>query len=207
MISDSAIPLIQSGVINGARKTLHPRKIVLSFVLGSRLLFEYVNENPVFEFHPCAYTNNPFIISRNERMVAVNSTLQIDITGQVCSDSIGQYLYSGFGGQVDFIRGARHSKGGKPIIAMPSTAKDDSVSRIVPTLTPGSGVVASRGSVHYVVTEYGIAYLHGKSIRQRAEALIQIAHPKFREPLYEYCEKTKWLQRPLEELHQLAQKT
>jgi acyl-CoA hydrolase len=207
MISDSAIPLIQSGVINGARKTLHPRKIVLSFVLGSRLLFEYVNENPVFEFHPCAYTNNPFIISRNERMVAVNSTLQIDITGQVCSDSIGQYLYSGFGGQVDFIRGARHSKGGKPIIAMPSTAKDDSVSRIVPTLTPGSGVVASRGSVHYVVTEYGIAYLHGKSIRQRAEALIQIAHPKFREPLYEYCEKTKWLQRPLEELHQLAQRT
>jgi acyl-CoA hydrolase len=207
MISDSAIPLIQSGVINGARKTLHPRKIVLSFVLGSRLLFEYVNENPVFEFHPCAYTNNPFIISRNERMVAVNSTLQIDITGQVCSDSIGQYLYSGFGGQVDFIRGARHSKGGKPIIAMPSTAKDDSVSRIVPTLTPGSGVVASRGSVHYVVTEYGIAYLHGKSIRQRAEALIQIAHPKFREPLYEYCEKTKWLQRPPEELHQLAQRT
>jgi acyl-CoA hydrolase len=204
MLSDSAIPLIQAGVINGRRKSLHPRKIVLAFVLGSRELFDYVDNNPVFEFHPCQYTNNPFIISQNDRMVAVNSTLQMDITGQVCSDSFGRYLYSGFGGQVDFIRGARHSKGGKPIIAMPSTAKDDTISRIVPTLTPGSGVVASRGSVHYVVTEYGIANLHGKSLRQRAEALIQIAHPKFREELYRYCAETKWLQRPQAEAEALA---
>lgn len=200
MLSHNAIPLIESGVINGSRKTLHPRKIVLSFVLGTRELFDYVHENPVFEFHPCAYTNNPAVISQNDRMVAVNSTLQVDITGQVCSDSIGSYLYSGFGGQVDFIRGARHSKGGKPIIAMPSTAKSGAASRIVPFLTPGSGVVASRGSIHYIVTEYGIAYLHGKSVRERAEALIAIAHPDFRNELYQYCETTRWLQRPEPEL-------
>jgi len=197
MLSDNAIPLISSGVINGRLKTLHPHKIVLGFVLGSRELFDYVHENPVFEFHPVAYTNNPFVIAQNDNMVAVNSTLQVDITGQVCSDSIGQYFYSGFGGQVDFIRGARHSKGGRPIIAMPSTAKNGTVSRIVPVLTPGSGVVASRGSIHYVVTEYGVAYLHGLSVRRRAEALIQIAHPKFRDELYDYCERTCWLQRPV----------
>jgi acyl-CoA hydrolase len=207
MLSDSAIPLIESGVINGSRKSIHPRKIILAFLLGSKKLFEFVHDNPFFEFHPCSYTNNPFIISQNERMVAVNSTLQMDITGQTCSDSIGTYLYSGFGGQVDFIRGARHSKGGKPIIAMPSTAKGDTISRIVPTLTSGSGVVASRGSIHYVVTEYGVAYLHGKSIRERAEALIQIAHPNFRNELYDYCEHTKWLQRPLEQLADLAEST
>ena len=196
MISDNAIPLIESGVINGRRKSLHPRKIVLGFVMGSKRLFDFVHDNPIFEFRTISYTNNPFVIAQNDRMVAVNSTLQVDITGQVCSDSIGQYLYSGFGGQVDFIRGARHSKGGKPIIAMPATAKNGTISRIVPVLTPGSGVVASRASIHYVVTEFGVAYLHGRSIRQRAEALIQIAHPDFRDPLYEYCEKTKWLQRP-----------
>jgi acyl-CoA hydrolase len=204
MLSHNAIPLIDSGVINGSRKTLHPRKVVLSFMLGTKELFDYVNDNPVFEFHPSRYTNDPFVIARNDNMVAVNSTLQVDITGQVCSDSIGQYLYSGFGGQVDFIRGARHSKGGKPIIAMPATAKDGKVSRIVPLLTPGSGVVASRGSIHYVVTEYGIAFLHGKSIRERAEALIGIAHPSFRSELYEYCQKTRWLQRPRREAEELA---
>ncbi len=201
MISNSAIPLIQSGVINGSRKTLHPRKIILGFVLGNKELFDYVSDNPIFEFHPCSYTNDPFVISSNDRMISINSTLQVDITGQVCSDSIGTQFYSGFGGQVDFIRGARHSKGGKSIIAMPSTAKNDTLSRIVPQLTPGSGVVASRGSVQYMVTEYGIAYLHGKSIRERAEALIQIAHPKFREELYDYCERTRWLQRPEPELN------
>jgi len=204
MLSHNAIPLIESGVINGRRKTLHPRKIVLSFVLGTRELFDYVHENPGFEFHPSRYTNDPFVISRNDNMVAVNSTLQVDITGQVCSDSIGQYLYSGFGGQVDFIRGARHSRGGKPIIAMPATAKNGKVSRIVPLLTPGSGVVASRGSIHYVVTEFGIAYIHGKSIRERAEALISIAHPDFRSELYEYCRKTRWLQRPSREAKEVA---
>ena len=196
MLSNSAIPLIESGVINGSRKTLHPRKIILGFVLGTKELFDYVNDNPIFEFHPCRYTNDPFIIAQNDRMISVNSTLQVDITGQVCSDSIGTHFYSGFGGQVDFIRGARHSKGGKPIIAMPSTAKGDTISRIVPILSPGSGVVASRGSLHYIVTEHGVAYLHGKSIRERAEALIQISHPKFRSELYDFCERTKWLQRP-----------
>lgn len=196
MLSDSVIPLIESGVINGSRKSIHRGKIILSFVLASRKLFDYVNNNPIFEFHPNKYTNDPWIISRNNKMVAVNSALQVDITGQVCADSIGTYFYSGIGGQVDFIRGASHSKGGKPIIALPSTAKDGTVSRIVPMLDPGAGVVTSRGAVHYVVTEYGVAYLHGRTICQRAEALIGIAHPKFRDELYQYCEKTRWLQRP-----------
>jgi len=195
LLSDNIIPLIESGVVNGRRKTLHPRKVVLSFALGTRRLFDFVHDNPIFEFHPNAYTNNPILIAQNDRMVAINSALQIDITGQICADSIGTYFYSGIGGQVDFIRGATRSRGGKPIIALPSTAKNDTISRIVPTLDPGAGVVTSRGAVHYVVTEYGVAYLHGRSIRQRAEALIQIAHPEFRNQLYEYCERTKWLQK------------
>ncbi|MGB9444761.1 MAG: acetyl-CoA hydrolase/transferase C-terminal domain-containing protein, partial [Candidatus Acidiferrum sp.] len=162
---------------------------------GSKKLFDYVNNNPMFEFHPSKYTNDPWIIAQNDKMVAVNSAIQIDITGQVCADSIGTYFYSGIGGQVDFIRGAARSKGGKPIIAMQATAKNGEVSRIVPMLDPGAGVVTSRGDVHYVVTEFGVAYLHGRNVRQRAEALIQIAHPKFRDELYVYCEKTRWLQR------------
>ncbi len=199
MLSDNAIALIESGAVNGRRKTLHPRKVILGFVLGTRELFEFVDENPIFEFHPTSYTNDSFLIAQNERMVAVNSALQVDITGQVCADSLGTYFYSGIGGQVDFIRGAARSKGGKPIITLPSTAKDGTVSRIVPMLNPGAGVVTSRGTVHYVVTEYGVAYLHGRSIRQRAEALIQIAHPKFRDELYKYCARTKWLSDPTRE--------
>ena len=195
LLSDNIIPLIESGVVNGRRKTLHPRKLILGFALGTKKLFDFVHDNPIFEFHPTAYTNNPILIAQNDRMVAINSALQIDITGQVCADSIGTYFYSGIGGQVDFIRGSTRSKGGKPIIAIPSTAKHDTLSRIVPTLDPGAGVVTSRGAVHYVVTEYGVAYLHGRSIRQRAEALIQIAHPDFRQQLYDYCERTKWLQK------------
>ncbi|HYN14778.1 MAG TPA: acetyl-CoA hydrolase/transferase C-terminal domain-containing protein [Terriglobales bacterium] len=195
LLSDNIIPLIEAGVVNGRRKTLHPRKVVLAFALGTRRLFDFVHDNPIFEFHPNAYTNNPILIAQNDRMVAINSALQIDITGQICADSIGTYFYSGIGGQVDFIRGATRSRGGKPIIALPSTAKNDTISRIVPTLDPGAGVVTSRGAVHYVVTEFGVAYLHGRSIRQRAEALIQIAHPDFRNQLYEYCERTKWLQK------------
>jgi len=198
MLAENAIPLIDSGLINGRRKTLHPRKIILGFALGTKTLFDYVHENPIFEFHPNSYTNNPVLIAQNDRMVAINSALQIDITGQICADSMGTQFYSGIGGQVDFIRGATRSKGGKPIIALPATAKNDSISRIVPTLTTGAGVVTSRGAVHYVVTEFGVAYLHGRNIRQRAEALIQIAHPKFRNELYEYCERTKWLARPTE---------
>ena len=197
LVSDGVIPLIEAGVINGARKNFKPRKVILGFALGSKELFEFVDNNPVFEFHPTAYTNDPLAIARNDNMVAINSALQVDLTGQVCSDSIGTFFYSGIGGQVDFLRGASRSKGGKPIIALPSTAKNDTVSRISPMLSPGAGVVTSRGLIRYVVTEYGVAFLHGKSIRERAKALIEIAHPKFREELYQYCEKTKWLQRPL----------
>ncbi len=196
LVSEGVIPLIEAGVITGARKNFKPRKIIVGFVLGGKQMFEFVDNNPIFEFHPTAYTNDPGLIARNDRMVAINSALQVDLTGQVCSDSIGNQFYSGIGGQVDFLRGASRSKGGKPIIAISSTAKSGTISRIVPMLSPGAGVVTSRGLVRYVVTEHGVAYLHGKSIRERAKALIEVADPKFREELYEYCEKTKWLQRP-----------
>jgi 4-hydroxybutyrate CoA-transferase len=197
LVSNGVMPLIEAGVITGARKNFKPRKIILGFAIGTKKLFDFVDNNPIFEFHPTAYTNDPGLIARNDNMVAINSALQIDLTGQVCSDSIGSQFYSGIGGQVDFIRGASRSKGGKSIIAISSTAKDGAISRIVPMLSPGAGVVTSRGLIRYVVTEYGVAYLHGKTIRQRAQALIDIAHPKFREELYQFCEKTRWLQRPL----------
>ena len=193
LVGDGVIPLVEAGVITGARKNFNPRKIILSFGLGTKKLFDFVDNNPIFEFKPNAYTNDPRQIARNDNMVAINSALEVDLTGQVSSDSIGTYFYSGIGGQVDFLRGASYSKGGKPIIALPSTAKDGTISRIAPTLKPGAGVVTSRGLVRYIVTEYGVAYLHGKSIRERAKALIDIAHPKFREELYEYCERTRWL--------------
>lgn len=185
MVSDGIIPLVQAGVINGSQKTIHRGKIVLGFVLGSKPLFDFIRENVIFEFHPIAYTNDPFLIARNNQMVSINSALEVDLTGQVCADSIGPRPYSGFGGQVDFIRGAARSPGGKPIIALPSTARNGTVSRIVPQLSPGAGVVTSRADVHYVVTEYGIAYLHGKNLRQRAKALASIAHPAFRDELLE----------------------
>jgi acyl-CoA hydrolase len=196
LVSDGVIPLIEAGVLTGARKNFKPRKIIVGFVLGTKEVFDFVDDNPIFEFHPTAYTNDPALIARNDNMVAINSALQVDLTGQVCSDSIGNRFYSGIGGQVDFLRGASRSKGGKPIIAISSTAKSGAISRIVPMLDPGAGVVTSRGLVRYVVTEYGVAYLHGKCIRERAKALIEIAHPKFRDELYAYCEHTKWLQRP-----------
>ena len=195
LVSDGVIPLIDAGVLTGARKNFKPRKISLGFALGTKRLFDYVDNNPIFEFRPTAYTNDPALIARNDNMVAINSALQVDITGQVCADSIGTQFYSGIGRQVDFLRGASPSKGGKAIIALSSTAKNGAISRITPMLSPGAGVVTSRGLIRYVVTEYGVAYLHGKSIRERAKALIEIAHPKFRDELYEYCEK-KWLQRP-----------
>lgn len=196
LVSDGVIPLIEKGVITGARKNFKPRKIIVGFAIGTKQLFDFVDNNPLFEFHPTAYANDPALIGRNDNMVAINSALQVDLTGQVCSDSIGNQFYSGIGGQVDFLRGASRSKGGKPIIAMSSTAKDGTISRIVPMLSPGAGVVTSRGLVRYVVTEHGVAFLHGKSIRERAIALIEIADPRFREELYQYCEQTKWLQRP-----------
>lgn len=183
MFSDGVIKLVESGVITNEKKTLHPGKIIAGFVLGTRKLFDFIDNDPLMEFHPSNYTNDPFIIAKNDKMVAINSAIEIDLTGQVCADSIGTYFYSGFGGQLDFIRGASRSKGGKPIIAIPSTAKSGTISKIVPYLSQGAGVTTSRGDVHYVVTEYGIAELYGKTLIQRAKALIDIAHPDFREEL------------------------
>lgn len=195
MCSDGVIALIEAGVINGERKSIHRGKVVVGFVLGTDKLFRFIHENPIFELHPTQYTNDPFVIAQNERMIAINSAIQVDLTGQVCSDSIGTRPYSGIGGQLDFIRGAARSKGGKPIIALPATAKDGTISRIVPMLDSGAGVVTTRADVHYVVTEYGVAYLHGKTLRQRAEALIGIAHPKFRDELYDFAAKVHYLDR------------
>jgi 4-hydroxybutyrate CoA-transferase len=183
MFSDGVVELFESGVVTGEAKTLHKGKIVASFVLGSKKTFDFLDNNPFVEFHPTEYVNDPFVIAQNDRMVAINSAIAVDITGQVCADSMGRSIYSGFGGQVDFIRGASRSRGGKPIIALPSTAKDGKVSRIVDVLSEGSGVVTSRADVHYVVTEYGTADLHGRSLRERALALIGCAHPDFREDL------------------------
>jgi len=193
MFSDWIIDLVESGAVTCRRKTVNRGKIVASFCMGSRKLYDYIDNNPLFEFHPTEYVNDPFLIAQHEKMVAINVGLEIDLTGQVCADSIGHRFYSGVGGQVDFIRGAARSRGGKAIIAMPSTARDDTVSRIVPTLTEGAGVVTTRADVHYVVTEYGTAYLHGKSIRQRALALINIAHPRFRRELIQAAKAMKYI--------------
>jgi 4-hydroxybutyrate CoA-transferase len=170
-------------VITNEAKTLHPGKMIAGFVLGTQRLYEFIHDNPILELHPTDYVNDPYRIAQNERMTSINSALEVDLTGQIVADSIGSKLYSGVGGQVDFIRGAARSIGGKPIIALPSTAKSDSVSRIVWQLKPGAGITTSRNDVHYVVTEYGVAYLHGKTIRERARALIDVAHPNFREEL------------------------
>ncbi|GAB4566758.1 MAG: acetyl-CoA hydrolase/transferase C-terminal domain-containing protein [Anaerolineae bacterium] len=183
LFSDNVVDLVEAGVITNARKTLHPGKIISGLVLGSRRLYDFVDNNPMVELRPIDYVNDPFVIAQNEKMVAINSAIEVDLTGQVCADSIGHRFYSGVGGQLDFIRGAARSKGGKPIIALPSTARGGTISRIVPQLKPGAGVTTTRNDVHYVVTEYGVAYLHGKTIRQRVEALISIAHPDFREEL------------------------
>ncbi len=183
MFADGVMKLVEEGVITNERKTLHPGKMIVSFVLATRPLFDFINNNPIIEFHPSHYVNDPFIIAKNDKMVAINSAIEIDLTGQICADSIGHRFYSGFGGQLDFIRGAARSKNGKPIIAIPSTAKDGSLSRIVTSLTEGAGVTTTRGDVHYVVTEYGVADLYGKTVRERVSALIGIAHPRFREEL------------------------
>ena len=183
MFSDGLVDLFEAGVVTNEKKTLHRGKIVASFVIGTRRAFDFVDNNPFMEFHPNEYVNDPWVVARNDNMVAINSALSIDLTGQVCADSIGTRIYSGFGGQVDFIRGAARSKGGVPVIALPSTAKDGTLSRLVDTLIPGSGVVTTRADVHYVVTEYGTANLYGRSLRERARSLIDIAHPDFREEL------------------------
>jgi 4-hydroxybutyrate CoA-transferase len=183
LFSDGVVGLVEEGVITNEVKTLHPGKCVAGFVLGSQLLFDWADNNPIVELHPTDYVNDPFIIAQNERMISINSAIQIDLTGQVCADSIGEVFYSGVGGQVDFVRGAARSKGGKPIIALPATAKNGTISRIVPVLDRGAGVVTSRGDVHYVATEYGVVNLHGQSVRQRAGLLISVAAPQFREQL------------------------
>ena len=183
MFSDGVVELFESGVITGEAKTLHKGKLISSFVLGSKKTFDFLDNNPFVEFHPTEYVNDPFVIAQNDKMVAINSAIAVDITGQVCADSMGRSIYSGFGGQVDFIRGAARSRGGKPIIALRSTARDGTISRIVDVLAEGAGVVTTRADVHYVVTEFGVANLHGRSLRERASALIECAHPDFRDGL------------------------
>jgi acetyl-CoA hydrolase len=196
MISDGVIDLVEAGVLTSARKTLLPGKIVLGFVLGSKRLYDWINDNPLCEFRRSEYVNDPFVIAQNDRMVAINSAIEIDLTGQVCADSIGPKFFSGIGGQLDFIYGASRSKGGLPIIAMPSTnvMKDGTpISKIVPMLKLGAGVVTGRNHVHYIVTEYGVADLYGKSIRQRVKALVGIAHPDFRADLEKQAKELNWI--------------
>jgi acyl-CoA hydrolase len=183
MLSDGVMRLAEAGVVNGRRKTLLTGKIVTSFIMGSRALYEWVHDNPAVEMRPSAFTNDPFQIARNDQMIAINSALAVDLSGQVAADTVRGKFFSGIGGQVDFIRGAARSKGGKPVIALPSTAKGGTVSRIQPAFEEGAGIVTSRGDIHYVATEYGIADLWGKNINQRAHALIGIAHPDFRTEL------------------------
>jgi acetyl-CoA hydrolase len=193
LFSDGVIDMVELGIVTCARKTFHPGKIVAGFLFGSQRLYDFVDNNPIIELHPTDYVNNPFNIALNDNMVSINSAIQVDLTGQVCADSIGPLFYSGVGGQVDFIRGAARSKGGKPIIAFLSTARQGTISRIVPLLNHGAGVVTSRNDVHYVVTEYGVASLHGKTVRQRAQALIGISHPRFRDELTAEAKKLGYL--------------
>ena len=183
LFSDGVVDLVELGVVTNERKTLHNGKIIAGFILGSQRLYSFVHDNAMVELHPQNYVNDPFIIAQNDNMISINSAIEVDLTGQVCADSMGHTFYSGVGGQLDFVRGAARSKGGKPIIALPSTAKRGEISRIVPALKPGAGVVTTRNDVHYVVTEFGVADLYGKTIRQRVKALINIAHPDFREEL------------------------
>jgi acetyl-CoA hydrolase len=196
LFSDGVMRLIQEGVITNERKTLHPGKLVAGFILGSRALYDFVDDNPIVELHPTEYVNDPFVIAQNDRMVSINSAIEVDLTGQVCADSIGPRLYSGVGGQLDFVYGAARSKGGKAIIALPSTAtlrSGETVSRITPMLKHGAGVVTTRNHVRYVATEYGIAELYGKTIKQRTRALIEIAHPEFHEELEREAQSLRYL--------------
>lgn len=193
LFSDGIIDLINRGIINGERKTLHPGKVIGGFVLGTQRLYDFIHDNPVIELHPQDYVNDPFVIAQNARMVAINSAVEVDLTGQVCADSIGPRLYSGVGGQLDFVYGASRSQGGVPVIALPSTALGGKASRIVAMLKPGSGVTTSRNHIRFIVTEHGVADLYGKTVRQRARALIAIADPAFREDLERTAHDLKYL--------------
>ena len=189
MFSDGVVDLALSGVINGKRKTVYPGKIVATFVMGTKKLYDFLDNNPMIEMLTVDKANDPYIIGQNDNMVAINSCIEIDLQGQVAAESMGLKQFSGTGGQVDFIRGAAFSRGGKSIIAMPSTAARGKVSRIVPFLQPGAAVTTSRNDIDYVVTEYGIAHLWGRSLRERARSLIAIAHPDFRPMLMEEYER------------------
>jgi acyl-CoA hydrolase len=191
MFSDGLVDLFASGAITNRLKAVHPGRMVTSFVNGTRKVFDFVHDNPLVELHPADRTNDTSLIRKNERMVAVNSAIQIDLTGQVCADSFGHQIYSGIGGQMDFIRGAALSRGGRAIIALPSTARKGALSRIVPELATGAGVVTTRGHVHWIVTEYGAVNVHGRTLRERAEMLIGIAHPDFRGELRQWVAKVR----------------
>ena len=196
LFSDGVIDLVERGVLTGARKSIHPGKMIAGFIIGSRQLYDWCDDNPLIELHPTEYVNDPFVIAQNERQVAINSAIEVDLTGQVCADSIGPKLYSGVGGQLDFVYGASRSKGGVPVIALPSTTtlRDGTmISRIAAMLNHGAGVVTTRNHVRYIVTEYGVADLYGKTIRQRATQLIGIAHPNFREDLTRQAKELNYI--------------
>ncbi len=193
MFSDSLIPLIERGIITNRKKSINRGKTVASFAMGTEKIYDFIHDNPGFAFYPSEYVNDPYVIGQNKKMVAINSALEVDLTGQVCADSIGHKFYSGIGGQVDFIRGASRSEGGKAIICMRSTAQDEKVSRIVPRLSEGAGVVTTRGDVDVIITEFGLATLHGKTIRERVLSLIAIAHPDFRNELLEAAKTMRYV--------------
>lgn len=193
MFSDGLVDLMEAGIVHGSRKNFLKDKVVSSFLIGSKKVFDFVDNNPLIEFRSTKFVNDPFVIARNDNLVSINSAIEVDFTGQVCADSIGYRNYSGFGGQVDFVRGAIRSKGGRSIIALPSTAKGGAVSRIVSCLKEGAGVTTSRGDVNFVATEFGVANLWGKTMRERVKSMINIAHPDFREELERKAREVKFL--------------
>jgi 4-hydroxybutyrate CoA-transferase len=195
LFSDGVMEMIERGVITNAAKSIHAGKVVSGFVLGTQKLYDYIHDHPAFELHPTEYVNDPFIVAANDRMVSINSALEVDITGQVCADSIGGRFFSGVGGQLDFVRGAARAKGGMTFIALPSTSKNDTITRITAQLKPGAGVTTTRNDVHFVVTEYGVADLWGRSVSERVTALINIAHPNFRESLSAYAHEQHYLRK------------
>ena len=193
LFSDGVMEMIEKGIITNSRKSIHPGKVVSGFVIGSKSLYQYIDDNPIFELHPTEYVNDPFVIAQNDRMISINSAIEVDLTGQVNADSIGMHFYSGVGGQLDFVRGATRSEGGMSFIALPSTAKGGTLSRIVPTLKVGAGVTTTRNDVHYIATEFGVADLFGRTINERVHALVNISHPDYREELMAFAHEQNWV--------------